>query len=166
MKDLFSHLLSLALVAALLFVSAGAGFCEEKPLLFTNDDIEKYRQPSDNKPQEQKPQQQQKKTVPSAKKDEDKKNQGKQGQEYWCKRTTAAMRKIEKAAQDVREREEEISREQSKNGHTSRKKNTTLQGKLKKAKDHLSSAERDLSDIEHEAHRKSIPPGWLRCQFD
>ena len=46
------------------------------------------------------------------------------------------------------------------------KKVNTLQSRLKKAKDHKSSTERDLKDIENEAHRKGIPPGWLRCQFD
>ncbi|MBI5848577.1 MAG: hypothetical protein HZB31_11660 [Nitrospirae bacterium] len=159
MKDLFSRLLTLALAAAMLFLFAEAGFCEEKPLLFTNDDIDKYRKSSDNKPQEQG------KISPSAKKDEGTKARGKQEQEYWCKRAAVAKRKIEKAEREVKEQEEEISRERSKSVHTSRKMNT-LQSRLKKAKDHLSSAEGDLTDIENEAHRKSIPPGWLRCQFD
>jgi len=159
MKNLFSDLLSIALAAAVLFLFAGPGFCEEKPLSFTNDDIDKYRKTSDNRPQEQK------KTPTSAKKDENKKAQGKQEQEYWCKKATIAKKKIENAGRDVTEREEDISREKSKSVRTSRKVNT-LQSRLKKAKDHLSSAERDLKDIESEAHRKGIPPGWLRCQFD
>ncbi len=138
---------------------AGNALCEEKPLLFTNDDIDKYRYPSDNRPQEQK------RTAPSTIKDGNKKAREKQEQEYWCKKATVVKKKIENAGRDVRGREEDISREQSKSVRTSRKINT-LQSRLKKAKDHLSSAERDLNDIEHEAHRKSIPPGWLRCQFD
>jgi hypothetical protein len=159
MKNLFSHLLSLALTAALLFLFAGAGFCEEKPLSFTNEDVDKYRNPSDNRPLEQR------KTAPSAIKDEKKRTREKQEQEYWCKKTTIANKKIDNAGRDVREREKDILREQSKNVHTSRKMNT-LQSRLKKAKDQLSSAERDLKDIESEAHRKGIRPGWLRCQFD
>jgi predicted nucleic acid-binding Zn-ribbon protein len=152
-------MLSFALAAAAFFLFTGAGFCEDKPRSFTNDDIDNYRMPSDNSPQEQR------KTAPSAIKDESRKARGKQEQEYWCKRANVVKRKIEKADRELREREEEISHEQSKSVRTSRKMNT-LQSRLKKAKDHLSSAERDLSDIENEAHRKSIPPGWLRCQFD
>ena len=159
MKNLFSHLLPLALAFTLLFLFAGAGFCEDKPQTFTNDDIDKYRNPSDNRIQEQR------KTTPSTKKDENKIAREKQEQEYWCKRATTAKRKIENAGRDVREREADISREESKDVRTSRKMNT-LQGRLKKAKDQLSSAEGDLNDIENEAHRKGIRPGWLRCQFD
>lgn len=159
MKSCSWALLPLALIVAVLFLFTGAGFCEEKPLSFSNDDIEKYRNPSDNRPQEQK------KTAPSVKKDGGKKTREKQEQEYWCKRATIAKKEIEKAGRDVREREEDILREQSKSVRTSRKMNT-LQSRLKKAKDRLSSAERDLSDIENEAHRKGIRPGWLRCQFD
>lgn len=151
---------SWTLVALLLFLSAGAGFCEERPLSFSNDDIDKYRNPSDNRPREQK------KTPPSAiKKDDNKKAREAQEQEYWCKRATMAKRKIDNAGRDLRDREEAIAQEQSKSIRTSRKMNT-LQDRLRKAKDHLSSAERDLNDIENEAHRKGIPPGWLRCQFD
>ncbi|MBI5076568.1 MAG: hypothetical protein HZB62_15560 [Nitrospirae bacterium] len=159
MKNLSSHLLSLALTAAVLLFFTGAGFGEEKPLSFTNDDIDKYRNPSDSRPREQR------KAPPSAIKDDSRKARGKQEQEYWCKRAAVVKRKIDDAGRDVREREEDISREQSKHVRTSRKMDT-LQGRLKKAKDHLSSAERDLTDIENEAHRKGIPPGWLRCQFD
>lgn len=159
MKTFFGRPLPLTLIAALLLLFSGAGFCEDKPLSFSNEDIDKYRNPSDNKPGEQG------KTAPSAIKDKSKKTQGKKEQEYWCKRATAAEKKIEHAGRDVREREEDISREQSKSVRTN-KKMKTLQSRLKKAKDHLSSAERDLNAIEHEAHRKSIPPGWLRCQFD
>jgi len=143
----------------MLFLSTGAGFCEAPPPSFSNDDIEKYRNPSDNRPREQK------RTAPSEKNYEDRRPRGKQEQEYWCKRTNTAKRKIENAERDVREQEEAISREESKRVRTSKKMNT-LQSRLKKSKDKLHSAERDLNDIEHEAHRKEIKPGWLRCQFD
>ncbi|MDP2157488.1 MAG: hypothetical protein Q8K68_07260 [Nitrospirota bacterium] len=152
--------LLVGIIIALFVVSvADNSFCEEKPVSYTNDDIDKYRRPSDNRPQEQR------RTTTSVKKDENKKAREKQDQDYWCKRATAAKRKIEHAGRDVRERQEDISREQSKDIRTSRKM-STLQGRLKKAKDQLSSAEGDLSDIENEAHRKGIRPGWLRCQFD
>jgi len=149
----------MALAAAVLVLFAGAGFCEDKPLSFSNDDIDKYRNSSDNRPQEQR------RAAPSTKKDENTKAREKQEQDYWCKRASTAQRKIENADRDVREREDAISREESKNIRTSRKM-STLMSRLKKAKDHLSSTEKDLIDIENEAHRKGIRPGWLRCQFD
>jgi len=153
------YLLVSIIIALSVLSFAGNALCEEKPLSFTNDDIDKYRNPSDSKPQEQR------KTAPSAIRDGDKKAREKQEQEYWCKRATMVKRKIESAGRDIREREDDISQEQSKSVRTSRKMNT-LRSRLKKAKDQLSSAESDLSDIEREAHRKGIRPGWLRCQFD
>lgn len=159
MKICFRALGPLTLIAALLFLFTEAGFSQEKHLSFTNEDIEKYRRPSDNKLHEQK------RAAPPEKMIEDSKSRGKQEQEYWCKRASFAKRKVEKAVQDVREREEEITLEQSKTVRTSRK-NATQQSRLRKAKDHLFAAERDLNDMENEAHRKGIPPGWLRCQFD
>jgi hypothetical protein len=30
----------------------------------------------------------------------------------------------------------------------------------------LKAEEQELNDLENEAHRKGVPPGWLRCQFD
>lgn len=159
MKNLFTYMLSLSSTVGLLFLFAGIGFCDGKTPSFTNNDIDNYRNPSDNRPREQR------KTTASAVKDGNRKAREQQEQDYWCKRANNLKRKIENAGQEVREREEQIAREQSKNIRTSRKMNT-LQSRLKKAKDHLSSAERDLNDIENEAHRKSIPPGWLRCQFE
>lgn len=159
MKTCPRTLLPLALIAAMLFLSSGAGLCEAPPPSFSNADIEKYRSPSDNRRGEQ-----QRAAAPE-KMDGNKKARGKEEPEYWCKRTTTAKKAIEKADREVREREEEISREESKTVRTARKMNT-LQSRLRKAKDHLHSAESDLTDIEHEAHRKGIKPGWLRCQFD
>jgi predicted nucleic acid-binding Zn-ribbon protein len=159
MKTWFRFLLPLGMITVVFYFFSGTGYCEGKPPSYSNDDIENYRNPSDNRPQEKG------KAAISSKHDAGRKTRGKQDQEYWCKRATTIKEKIELAGRDVKEREEDISREQSKNVHTSRKMNT-LQDRLKKAKDRLSSAERDLNDIEHEAHRKSIPPGWLRCQFD
>ena len=149
----------MALIAVLLFLFAGAGFCAASPPSFTDKDLDNYRSSSDNRPQGPR------RTQPPGKKDDKRKAREEQEQEYWCKRATGARKKIESAGRNVRELEAEISREQSKTVRTSRKMNT-LQGRLKKAKDNLSSAEEDLNDIEHEAHRKGLPPGWLRCQFD
>ena len=38
--------------------------------------------------------------------------------------------------------------------------------KITKSKKQLRYAEKDLAEFEGEAHRKEVPPGWLRCQFE
>jgi hypothetical protein len=40
----------------------------------------------------------------------------------------------------------------------------TAQRNLESAKKRLKDADEQLSDVEAEAHRKGIKPGWLRCQ--
>ncbi len=147
-----------ALIAVVIFLIAGSGFCEAPPL-FTNADIDKYRSSSDTRLQEQKD------IAPGVKRDEHRKARDEGKQEYWCKRATVAGKNIEKAERNVRQQEEEISKERSKTVRTS-KKIDALQNRLRKAKESLASAEEDLNDIENEAHRRGIRPGWLRCQFD
>ena len=64
----------------------------------------------------------------------------------------------------MKEMEKKLSEEKSKSLRTS-KKNTPLQKRLVKARKQVTAAEKDLDDLEHVAHRKGIPPGWLRCQI-
>jgi hypothetical protein len=96
-----------------------------------------------------------------------------QQQEYWCKKATQYERKVEIAQDEVKETEKELSelKDASFQGNSRKKKSTeknirSTQKKLEGAKKRLKYAERDLSDLGDEAHRKDIPPGWLRCQFE
>ena len=88
-------------------------------------------------------------------------------QEYWCKRGTDAQEKVDRAKEKLAKVEEYSSEkrfkqfQRGKSGRTG----TTPEQKLEKAKDDLQQAERTYRKIDDEAHRKGIPPGWLRCQF-
>lgn len=122
---------------------------------FSNKDVEQYKMPSDNKTTNAK----MNKTGTNEEKAKEKKEQ--QDQEYWCKKATSYKRKVEKSQDEVSEIEKELSAED-----LSRKKKVPLEKRLKKAQKQLTYTERDLADFEEEAHRKDIPPGWLRCQFE
>lgn len=139
---------------------------EEIPV-FTNQDIEKYKKPSDSKPPVTKID----KTV--EKRERLQRIKEEQEGEYWCKKATDYKRRIERAQDEVEEVEKELSKLQNIEPLTSTKKKRAtekrikeLQKKLGRERKQLRYAERDLSDLEDEAHRKEIPPGWLRCQFE
>ncbi|MDH4231266.1 MAG: hypothetical protein OEW04_04460 [Nitrospirota bacterium] len=134
---------------------------QDQPQLFTNQDLGKYNVPSASRTTGAK-------TVYQEDGEEYLKGKKKRvleehEQDYWCKKASAVKRKIEKACEDVKEAEKEISVANSKNLHSG-KKNAPLQKRLEKAKKRVRDAEADLDDLEHEAHRKGVPPGWLRCQ--
>lgn len=128
---------------------------------FSNEDLEKYKSPSDNKTPKTRAE-----AVEKKKKAEKTKEQ--KEKEYWCKRATEYRKEIEKAQEDVEETEKKLAEIEGNPlpGAKSKKALKQLNTKLRKSKKKLRNAERDLSDFENEAHRKGIPPGWLRCQFD
>ncbi len=152
-------------VARLLLVGSVAllplnGTAQEQPPIYSNRDIEKYKLPSDARPVERSKQttREDRKTDARAAKDN-------LERERWCKRTTAQKKKIEKARHDIQMTEKAIRREEEKNFRGT-KKSRQLQDRLEQDKRKLAVAEEELNDIEHEAHRREIPPGWLRCQVD
>jgi len=138
---------------------SGDSFQQKESRYFSNEDIEKYKSPSDNKTPKTK-------AVETKKKVEKTKEQ--KEKEYWCKRATEYKKKIEKAREDVEETEKklaEIERDPLPDAK-GKKALKQLNTKLRKSKKQLRNAEKDLGDFEEEAHKKGIPPGWLRCQFD
>ena len=88
-------------------------------------------------------------------------------QEYWCKRGTAAQEKVDRAKEKVVKAEEYCAEMRSKKFWRggSQGKVAASERKLEKAKEDLRSAEQSYRKTDDEAHRKGIPPGWLRCQF-
>lgn len=132
-----------------------------QPQLFTNQDIEKYKGPSEAKITGTK-------TVLMEDREEVRNDKNKsiredQEKEYWCKKASAHKKKIKKADDDVKETEKKISEESSKGLHAG-KKTALLQKRLEKARKKVEDAGADLGELEDEAHRKGVPPGWLRCQ--
>jgi septal ring factor EnvC (AmiA/AmiB activator) len=96
----------------------------------------------------------------------------KNNKEYWCKKASVLQRAIDKARDNVRYEEEKLKRAKNSRPSMSYKQQKSyeariseLERKVERAKNSLNYAEKDLQDLENEAHRKSIPPGWLRCQF-
>jgi peptidoglycan hydrolase CwlO-like protein len=97
----------------------------------------------------------------------------KQEREYWCKQGTKHKKNIEKAQQEISDTEKELESLKKEASMEIGNKRTALDKKIKKtekklreAKKELAKREKDLNILENEAHKKGIPPGWLRCQFD
>lgn len=128
---------------------------KETPV-FTNRDIEKYKEPSDFKGTVAKP------AGTEAKRDAAVQLQKQKEGEFWCKKAGSYRKRIEKDQEDVQELERALEDLKDTKG----KKKVSLEKKLEKDRKHLRNSEKDLAELEDEAHRKGIAPGWLRCQFE
>lgn len=124
--------------------------------VLTNEDLEKYKKPSDYKGTVAKP------AGAEAKRDAAAQLREQKEGEYWCRKANSLRKRIENYRDDVQELEKALDELKDRKG----KKRRSLETKLLKAKKHLTSSEGDLTALEDEAHRKGIPPGWLRCQFE
>jgi hypothetical protein len=152
-------------LAGLLFIAAAAlfpppGTAQEQPPVYSNQDIEKYKLPSDSRPVEIK-----KRGTGEERKMDARMAKDNLERERWCKRTTAQRRKIEKAQYEVRTTEKALKHEEERDVHDT-KKSKQLRDRLEQDKRKLTVAEGEMNDIENEARRKGVPPGWLRCQID
>jgi hypothetical protein len=152
------------MIAAFVITAACAlcplsGAAQEQAPVYSNSDIEKYKQSQDSRPAETRRDTREERRLDS--------RQAKNNleRERWCKRTTAQKKEIEKAQYEVDSAEKALKREEEKDFHGG-KKSKQLQGKVEQARRRLAGEERELNDIENEAHRNSVPPGWLRCQVD
>ncbi|NJD55894.1 MAG: hypothetical protein FIA94_05745 [Nitrospirae bacterium] len=150
---------AMVLFAAACAVCSPAGAAQEQAPVYSNRDIEKYKQLQDPRPAETKRDTREERRLDA------REAKNSQERERWCKRASAQKKKIEKAQYDVQSAEKALRHEEEKDFHGG-KKSKQLKDKLQLAKRKLANEERDLSDIENEAHRKGIPPGWLRCQVD
>ena len=148
----------------MLFCTAANGdekSAQGEPQIFTNQDIEKYKGPPEAKTTDTKTSSQ--KDREEVRKDKNQNIREDQEKESWCKKASACKKKIKRADDDVKETEKKIFEENSKGLHAS-KKTAQLQKKLEKDRKKLEDAGADLDELEDEAHRKGVPPGWLRCQ--
>ncbi len=147
-----------ALLLTLLFpvfaASAENGSQKEAPV-YTNEDIEKYKMPSDNKAPDIIINKASEKTERSKKANEERE------QEYWCKKALQYKNKRERMQDNISDIEKMLMRE-----NICWKTKKALRKKLEDAQKKMKYADKDLTDLEDEAHRKGIPAGWLRCQFE
>jgi hypothetical protein len=122
---------------------------------FTNKDIERYKESPDR--------------LSNAKKDKSGKETKSQrkseesDRNYWCKKGTFYSEKIERLQIKIKEAEERLARKEAEGSsrHVLRREKRHLD----KERENLRKAEREFVKLENEAHRKGIPPGWLKCNF-
>jgi hypothetical protein len=137
---------------------------ENKTHVFTNADLIRHR-PTENRDSVNSPPP---KESSAEKKRHAKKTSGDQGKDRWCKNGTHYQNRVDAAKAALREAEAKRSEAEAKaerNKKGKRKAAAVSDTGVRKATNNLERAEKQLSDLEQEAHRKGIPPGWLRCQF-
>jgi hypothetical protein len=150
--------LLIILFSVLPAVASGGGTAEKGTPYFTNKDIEKYSMPSDR--QQEVSEEKHPKTTVHAKETAKEKEK-----EHWCKKASSAKKVMDKKQDRITELEREISERRGR-GVSGGKTEKSLQKRLAKAKREHGYAEKNYEEIAEEAHRKGIPPGWLRCQFE
>ncbi|MDA8432959.1 MAG: hypothetical protein M0Z60_08355 [Nitrospiraceae bacterium] len=153
----------IVLFSALPSAASSGQTADEATPYYTNKDIEKYAAPADSKPADSKAEPPAK-TAVSQKEASERKKTDKE-QEYWCRKASAARKTLEKRQDRISEIEKEIA-EKKDAGASGAKAGRSLQRSLDKATREYHRAEKDFAEIGDEAHRKGIPPGWLRCQFE
>lgn len=136
--------------------------------VYTNQDIEKYKSSSDKEPQVTKKDKSYEKYSEkmAEKKEKTQKAKEEREKEYWCKKANQYRKKIEMAKEDIALAEKQHPQDSGILIQKKRSVRKERQTKINASTRKLSSAEKDLAELEQEAHRKGIPPGWLRCQFE
>ncbi|MCE5311770.1 MAG: hypothetical protein LLF86_01310 [Nitrospiraceae bacterium] len=83
----------------------------------------------------------------------------------WCDEGEKYRKQIAKAQEDIKQADRILEEQQSVFPITNKKIKSAQKKKLKAEKD-LKEAQAKLDALEDKAHRNSVPPGWVRCQFD
>ena len=158
MSSVFNYLLCLFLFAGSL--AAGAA---EQSQSFTDGDLAKYRNPSDGT--EKAP------TVPKGRTTGVRKPADAKEKDYLCKEGMKRAKSVEKAqarvngsAADVKKWQDAADRHPG--DRKAAKRLSNARKKMAKDQKALAKEEAELSGFENRAHRKSIPPGWLKCNTE
>jgi hypothetical protein len=95
--------------------------------------------------------------------------QSEKEKDRWCRKGNLHRNRVGAAQANLSEAERKYSDSLEKASASTPKKRKRAakvsDSGVRKARLKLEKAERALNDLEQEAHRKNIPPGWLRCQF-
>lgn len=153
---------------ALLFfflLSAYSVFADE-PHIFTNSDLDKYLPKGNSlKEEPQSSSGSNELQSPSATA-----NRDRSAQKSWCDRATGADARIKRAetalSQSAAHRDEMSRRLMLGNRYDAVEADRAAQKELEAAETELNKAKQEKLNLENEAHRSGIPPGWLRCQFE
>ena len=159
----FPGIFLIVLFSFLPAVSSAGQTSEQGTPYFTNKDIEKYAEPADDRQPAVAAEKPRTTAADAGETSRDKKEV--KEKEHWCRRASSARKALGKKQDRIDETEREIA-ERTEGGSSGGKTVRSLQKRLEKAKREQRYAEKNLGEIEDEAHRKGIPPGWLRCQFE
>ncbi len=161
------EILSLISLSAIMLSSftISVSFCaepSEQPFPFSNKDLQRYENSADHKTGEPKSTELK---GPEVRKTKAADSRQQKEKEYWCKKAAPKRTKIQRLNEEINEKEQELAEEESKNV-IQNKKAKTLNKDLVTIRKRLKEAEENFGDLEGEAYRKGVPPGWLRCQFE
>lgn len=148
-KKIFAGLIS----ASLLFLAVDASYANGA--VMTDQDLEKYKKGGafiDNQTVQKKEH-----AAPKKSKDRDR--------QRWCDEGEKYRKQIAKAQEDLKQADRHLAEEKAL-FPAANKKIKTAQAKKLKAEKALKESEAKLDALENRAHRSSIPPGWVRCQYE
>ncbi|MBF0329398.1 MAG: hypothetical protein HQL10_09600 [Nitrospirae bacterium] len=98
---------------------------------------------------------------------------GKNDKEYWCKKGGGLRKQLDSAKADIEKKEKHIAELHESAAKETGAARKNIANKMKKEKTEVAvirkkqkQAQIKLDDLEEKAHRKGVPPGWLRCQFE
>ena len=134
----------------------------QQPLSFSNKDLKPYGDSADHKTREAQSTELKSSEIQKTKAEDTRHQKEK---EYWCKKAAPQRKKIQKLKGEIGEKEKELA-EENPRSLSGNKKTKALNKELSKIRNRLKEAEENFGDLEGEAYRKGVPPGWLRCQFE
>jgi hypothetical protein len=155
-------ILSVMIFTASAVSSSFGADTSQQPLSFSNKDLESYENSADHKTRGSQSTELKSSEVRKTKAEDAREQKEK---EYWCKKAAPQRKKIQRLNEEIGEKEKELAEENSR-GSIRNKKTRTLNKGLAKIRKRLKEAEGNFGDLEGEAYRKGVPPGWLRCQFE
>ncbi|MBA4372763.1 MAG: hypothetical protein C0402_07840 [Thermodesulfovibrio sp.] len=142
---------------------------QETSPAFTNKDLDQYRpqataaEPPAREPGDHKAVKQQKTEAAANRKE----------QEYWCKKARQIKKSLTIAQDEVTEHTAHLNELSAAKTQAAGRKIANLEKQqnkagrdLKAAGKRLKERQQTLAELEDDAYRNNVPPGWLRCQFE
>jgi hypothetical protein len=85
--------------------------------------------------------------------------------EYWCGQGSLYSGRIEEAKKEIGAILDKFPEKKNENPDKVELPDGVQQMQLNSSRTKLKQAEEDLSQLEEDAKRRGVPPGWIRCQF-
>lgn len=170
---LLHSLISIALFCSTAVAASGEAQQQDASPAYTNKDLDQYRPPATAvEPRVQEAA----RTFADRKSDSRQRSDAiadKKEQEYWCKKARQIKKSLAMAKDEVNEHTAKLNELSAARAQTTGKKMASLEKQcnktsrdLKAAGKRLRERQETLAELEDDAHRNNIPPGWLRCQFE